>query len=141
MSSTLNSSRRSNFRKVNSGRAVMKSRKPMGRLNSSKKIDEVTYYSLTDLETVIEAVLNEVAADPTVGITLADTEEGITLNCVTEEGEEYEVEVALASEDFNEEAPAAEEVAVEEEFDVAASRRSMNSNRSTRPARRPMRRR
>ena len=142
MSSSLNSSRRSNFRKVNSGRAVMnKTRKPLGRLNSSKKIDEVTYYSLNDLETVIEAVLNEVAADPTVGITLADTEAGITLNCVTEEGEEYEVAVELASEDFNEEAPAAEEVAVEEDFDVAASRRSMNSSRANRPARRPVRRR
>lgn len=143
MSSSLNSSRRSNFRKVNSGRAVMnKTRKPLGRLNSSKKIDEVTYYSLNDLETVIEAVLNEVAADPTVGITLADTEAGITLNCVTEEGEEYEVAVELASEDFNEEAPAAEEeVAIEEDFDVAASRRSMNSSRANRPARRPMRRR
>lgn len=142
MSNTLNSSRRNNFRKVNSSRESLanKARKPLGRLNSSKKVDEVTYYSLNDLETVIEAVLNEVAADPTVGITLADTEEGITLNCVSEDGEEYEVEVALASEDIAEEAPV-EEVSVEEEFDVAASRRSMNSNRANRPARRPVRRR
>ena len=72
---------------------------------------------------------------------LADTDAGITLNCVTEEGEEYEVAVELASEDLNEEAPAEEEVAVEEEFDVAASRRSMNSSRANRPARRPVRRR
>lgn len=141
MSNTLNSSRRSAFRKVNSSREALanKARKPLGRLNSSKKIDEVTYYSLNDLETVIEAVLNEVAADPTVGITLADTNEGITLNCVSEDGEEYEVEVALASEDIAEEAP--EEEAYVEDVDVAASRRSMNSNRANRPARRPVRRR
>lgn len=111
-------------------------------LNSSKTIDEITYYSLEDVETIIEAVLNEMAQDPSIGVTLESTETGVKLNCITEDGEGYEVDVELDNEDGaveDDEITADDEFAdddfsdegfdAEPEFDVAASRRSMNSNR------------
>ena len=120
-------------------------------LNSSKTIDEITYYSLEDVETIIEAVLNEMAADPSIGVTLEATEIGVKLNCITEDGNDYEVDVELDNEDNavedDEEAPADEIPAdvdfaddvfdAEPDFDVAASRRSMNSNRNKPVAKRP----
>ena len=135
----MTNSRRSknNLLKMNSNRST---RKPMRRnLNSSKKIDEVTYYSLADVETVIEAVLSELSADPSVGITLNATDAGITLNCVNEAGEDYEVEVELEDETAEAEAaPAEAEVAEVVDEDLASSRRlpkkagrSLASSRAT----------
>ena len=119
-------------------------------LNSSKTIDEITYYSLEDVETIIEAVLNEMAADPSIGVTLEATEIGVKLNCITEDGNDYEVDVELDNEDsaveddetVADEIPADVDFAddafdTEPEFDVAASRRSMNSNRNKPVAKRP----
>ena len=119
-------------------------------LNSSKTIDEITYYSLEDVETIIEAVLNEMAADPSIGVTLEATEIGVKLNCITEDGNDYEVDVELDNEDnaveddeaVADEIPADVDFAddafdAEPEFDVAASRRSMNSNRRKPVAKRP----
>ena len=118
------------------------SKKDEQNLNSSKTIDEITYYSLEDVETIIEAVLNEMAQDPSIGVTLESTETGVKLNCITEDGESYEVDVELDNEDGaieDDEIPADDDFAdddfsdedfdAEPEFDVAASRRSMNSNR------------
>jgi len=128
------------------------SKKDEQNLNSSKIIDEVAYYSLEDVETIIEAVLNEMAADPSIGVTLESTETGVKLNCITEDGDDYEVDVELDNEDGAlEEDETAEDVAddvaddfadddfSDEGFDVAASRRSMNSNRR-KPAGRPAKR-
>ena len=111
-------------------------------LNSSKTIDEITYYSLEDVETIIEAVLNEMAQDPSIGVELEATEAGVKLNCITEDGEGYEVDVELdnedgaveddeitADDDFADDDFSDEGFDAEPEFDVAASRRSMNSNR------------
>ena len=120
-------------------------------LNSSKTIDEITYYSLEDVETIIEAVLNEMAADPSIGVTLEATEIGVKLNCITEDGNDYEVDVELDNEDNaveDDEEAVADEIPAdvdfaddafdaEPEFDVAASRRSMNSNRNKPVAKRP----
>lgn len=92
------------------------------KLNSSKTVDEVTYYSLADVETVIASVLSEVSSDPTVGITLSAADTGITLNCVNENGDEYTVDVDLESED--------DDVASEETIeDVNSSKRHMNASR------------
>lgn len=113
-------------------------------LNSSKTIDEITYYSLEDVETIIEAVLNEMAQDPSIGVELEATEAGVKLNCITEDGNNYEVDVELDTEDDAVEDEAADEDFADDDFaddgfdtadfdtadfDVAASRRSMNSNR------------
>ena len=111
-------------------------------LNSSKTIDEITYYSLEDVETIIEAVLNEMAQDPSICVELEATEAGVKLNCITEDGEGYEVDVELdnedgaveddeitADDDFADDDFSDEGFDAEPEFDVAASRRSMNSNR------------
>lgn len=109
-------------------------------LNSSKTIDEITYYSLEDVETIIEAVLNEMAQDPSIGVELEATEAGVKLNCITEDGNNYEVDVELDTEDdaveedvvdddFADDDFSDEGFDAEPEFDVAASRRSMNSNR------------
>ena len=118
------------------------SKKDEQNLNSSKVIDEITYYSLEDVETIIEAVLNEMAQDPSIGVTLESTETGVKLNCITEDGEGYEVDVELDNEDgaveddeitadneFADDDFSDEDFDAEPEFDVAASRRSMNSNR------------
>lgn len=118
-------------------------------LNSAKTIDEITYYSLEDVETIIEAVLNEMAQDPSIGVTLESTETGVKLNCITEDGEDYEVDVELDNEDGaveEDETVAEGEISAEDDFsddgfeadfDVAASRRSMNSNRNKPVAKRP----
>ena len=122
------------------------SKKDEQNLNSSKIIDEIAYYSLEDVETIIEAVLNEMAADPSIGVTLESTETGVKLNCITEDGEGYEVDVELDNEDgavedddFADDDFSDEGFDAEPEFDVAASRRSMNSNRR-KPAGRPVKR-
>ena len=116
----------------------------MQNLNSSKTIDEITYYSLEDVETIIEAVLNEMAQDPSIGVELEATEAGVKLNCITEDGNNYEVDVELDTEDDAVEEEVADDEFADDDFaddgfdtadfdtadfDVAASRRSMNSNR------------
>ena len=77
---------------------------------------------------------------------------GVKLNCITEDGEDYEVEVELDNEDGaveDDETVDEGEIPAEgdfsddgfdtADFDVAASRRSMNSNRR-KPAGRPAKR-
>jgi len=108
------------------------SKKDEQNLNSSKVIDETAYYSLEDVETIIEAVLNEMAQDPSIGVTLESTETGVKLNCITEDGEDYEVDVELDTEDDAVEEEVADDEFADDGFDtadfnVAASRRSMNS--------------
>lgn len=120
------------------------SKKEEQNLNSSKTIDEITYYSLEDVETIIEAVLNEMAQDPSIGIELEATEAGVKLNCITEDGNDYEVDVELDTEDDAVEEEVADDEFADDDFaddgfdtadfdtadfDVAASRRSMNSSR------------
>jgi hypothetical protein len=74
-----------------------KTRKVLG-LNASKQIDGEWFYSLGDIETVVAAVLSEIDSDTGAGITLAASETGITLNVVSSDGDEFEVEVPLDSE-------------------------------------------
>lgn len=115
------------------------SKKEEQNLNSSKTIDEITYYSLEDVETIIEAVLNEMAQDPSIGVELEATEIGVKLNCITEDGNNYEVDVELDTEDGAVEEDVVDDDITDDDFaddgfdtadfDVAASRRSMNSNR------------
>lgn len=93
------------------------------KLNSSKTVDEVTYYSLADMETVIASVLSEVSSDPTVGITLSAVDTGIVLNCVNEDGDEYTVDVDLESEDGD--VAEKDTVVAETIEDVNSSRRRM----------------
>lgn len=74
------------------------SRKRVLGFNSSKQIDAEWYYSLAEVETVVAAVLAELDTDPGAGITLAQSETGITLNVVSTEGDEYAVDVELTPE-------------------------------------------
>lgn len=83
-------------------------------LNSSKQVDSEWYYSLADVETVIAAVLSELDNDPDAGITLEAGDNGIVLNVISGEGEEYTVDVDIESEG-DEEAPDAAEGDVDEE--------------------------
>lgn len=76
-------------------------------LNSSKEVEGTVYYSLEDVEIIVQAVLAELSSDPNIGITLAPSETGVTLNCVPESGDEYAVDVDLNTETLeDEEAPA-----------------------------------
>lgn len=99
------------------------------RLNSSRTVDEVTYYSLNDVETIVQSVLAEMASDPTVGVTLSESETGISLNCVNEEGEEYTVEVELENEDGD---VVEEDVTVEEDFDSSMDEKTVDVTSSRR---------
>lgn len=87
-------------------------RKVLG-LNSAKQVDSEWYYNLSDMETVVAAVLAELDNDPGAGITLDSTEAGIVLNVVGSEGDEYTVDVELVSEEEGE--VSEEETEVEEE--------------------------
>lgn len=99
------------------------------KLNSSKTVDEVTYYSLADMESVIAAVLNQVSEDPSVGITLEAGDNGVILNCINDAGDEFTIDVDLESEDGAvAETDAVVEDAVVEEVN-ASRRRRMNSAR------------
>lgn len=91
------------------------SKKKDTNLNSSKNVEGVTYYSLEDVEIVIQAVLAELSSDPTIGVTLEPSETGIVLNCVPESGDEYTVDVDLNTESIDDgEIPAEGEEPVEE---------------------------
>lgn len=79
------------------------------RLNSSKEIEGTVYYSLEDMEVVIQAILAELSSDPTIGVTLSPSDTGVVLNCVPESGDEYTVDVDLNTETL------ADETEVEEE--------------------------
>lgn len=97
------------------------------KLNSSRTVDEVTYYSLADVESIIAAVLSEVSSDPTVGITLEPADTGVILNCINESGDEYTVDVDLDSEDAS--ATDADPVSEPSAEDINSARRRMNSAR------------
>lgn len=103
------------------------------KLNSSKTVDEVTYYSLADVESVIATVLETVSEDPSVGITLEAGENGIILNCINDAGDEFTIDVDLESEDAAPVDDVADELPPEE---VDSSRRRMNSSRTRRMPRR-----
>lgn len=86
-------------------------RKVLG-LNASKQVDGEWFYSLSDVENVVAAVLSEIDTDPGAGITLAANDTGVTLNVVSSEGDEFTVDVELTAE--GDETPAEEEVPEEE---------------------------
>lgn len=79
-------------------------------LNSSKEVEGTVYYSLEDVEVIIQSILAELSSDPTIGVTLSPSDTGVVLNCVPENGEEYSVDVDLdtetIAEDGGEEVPA-----------------------------------
>ena len=110
----------SNKRKVAAKKTLAASKKPTAKrrvlgLNSSKQVDAEWYYSLVDVETVIAAVLAELDTDPGAGITLESADGGITLNITSTEGEEYTVDVELATEGDETPDVDVEEVVEEEE--------------------------
>lgn len=82
-----------------------KKQEPEQNLNSSKEVEGVVYYSLEDMEVVVQAILAELSSDPSIGVTLEPSETGITLNCVPQDGDEYAVDVDLNSETLEEDAP------------------------------------
>lgn len=104
-------------RKVAAKRTLAASKKTATRrvlgLNSAKQVDSEWYYSLSDIETVIAAVLAELDTDPNAGITLDTSDTGIVLNVVSGEGEEYTVDVDLVTE--GDETPEGEESTEDEE--------------------------
>ena len=79
------------------------------RLNSSKEIEGTVYYSLEDMEVVIQAILAELSSDPTIGVTLSPSDTGVVLNCVPESGDEYTVDVDLNTETLADESEVEEE--------------------------------
>lgn len=89
------------------------SKKEETNLNSSKEMDGTVYYSLEDMEVVVQAILVELSSDPTVGVTLGTSDTGIVLNCIPESGDEYTVDVDLATETLADDA-AGEELPAEE---------------------------
>ena len=78
-------------------------------LNSSKEIEGTVYYSLEDMEVVIQAILAELSSDPTIGVTLSPSDTGVVLNCVPESGDEYPVDVDLNTETLADESEVEEE--------------------------------
>lgn len=87
-------------------------------LNASRQIDAEWYYNLSDVETVVAAVLSELDSDPGAGITLDASETGIVLNVMSSEGEEFTVDVDLETEGDEEPEAAEGEETVEETVDV-----------------------
>lgn len=79
------------------------------KLNSSKEIEGTVYYSLEDMEVVIQAILAELSSDPTIGVTLSPSDTGVVLNCVPESGDEYTVDVDLNTETLADESEVEEE--------------------------------
>lgn len=82
-------------------------------LNSSKEMDGTVYYSLEDVEIIVQAVLVELSSDPTVGVTIEPSETGVVLNCAPESGDEYTVDVDLNTETLVDDAPEGEAPAAE----------------------------
>lgn len=67
-------------------------------LNSSKEVEGTVYYSIEDIETIVQAMLAEMSSDPNLSITLEPSDTGVILNCTPESGEDYTVEVDLNTE-------------------------------------------
>lgn len=82
-------------------------------LNSSKEVDGEMYYSLNDVEIIVQEVLAELSTDPTVGVTINPSETGVVLVCTPEDGDEYEVEVDLDTETLADENEAESEPVME----------------------------
>ena len=72
-------------------------------LNSSKEMDGVVYYSIEDVETIVQSILAEMSTDPSISVSIEPSDTGVNLNCVPEAGEEYTVEVDLNTETLAEE--------------------------------------
>lgn len=68
------------------------------KLNSAKQVEGEWFYSLTDVEDVVAAVLAELDKDNGAAITLSATETGISLEVTSSEGEEFSVPVDLGIE-------------------------------------------
>lgn len=83
-------------------------------LNSSKEVEGTVYYSLEDVEVIVQAILAELSSDPTIGVTLSPSETGVVLNCVPESGDEYTVDVDLETETIAEEEAVEDELPAEE---------------------------
>lgn len=83
--------------KLSASKTTRTPRRVLG-LNSSKQVDSEWYYSLTDVETVVAAVLEQLDEDPGAGITLEPGENGIVLNVISSEGEEFTVDVDIETE-------------------------------------------
>ena len=64
-------------------------------LNSAKQIDAEWFYTLSDMETVVQAVLEQLDKDEGASIVLEGTDTGITLMVTSSEGEESSVPVDL----------------------------------------------
>lgn len=75
-------------------------------LNSSKEIEGTVYYSIEDVETIVQAMLAELSSDPNTSITLEPSDTGVILNCTPETGEDYTVEVDLNTETLADEGEA-----------------------------------
>ena len=86
------------------------SKKEQTNLNSSKEMDGTVYYSLEDMEVVVQAILVELSSDPSVGVTLETSDTGIVLHCIPESGDEYTVDVYLATETLADEEVPSEQV-------------------------------
>lgn len=67
-------------------------------LNSSRQVDSEWYYSLSDMEQVVAAVLAELDTDPGAAITLDNNEAGVVLNVTSTDGDEFTVDVELDTE-------------------------------------------
>lgn len=89
------------------------SKKGEANLNSSKEIEGTVYYSLEDVEIITQAILAELSSDPTIGVSISPSDTGVVLTCVPESGDEYTVDVDLATETLAEEEAADEEPAGE----------------------------
>lgn len=73
------------------------SKKP-SKTNAAKQVEGEWFYSLSDVETVVAAVLEELDKDNGAAITLEASETGIMLNVTSSEGEEFTVPVDLGIE-------------------------------------------
>lgn len=82
-------------------------------LNASKEIEGTVYYSIEDVEVIVQAILAELSSDPTIGVTISPSDTGVVLNCVPESGDEYTVDVDLNTETLADEEPTGDEEPVE----------------------------
>lgn len=99
-------------KKLNSSKKT-KGKRVLG-LNSAKQEAGEWFYTLTDMESVVAAVLDELDQDPGATITLEASETGIQLNVTTSDGEEVAVDVDLDIE--GDETPDADVDDMPEEF-------------------------
>lgn len=81
--------------KTNSTKYKTNSSHKNATLNSAKQIDSEWFYTLSDVETVVQAVLEQLDKDEGASIVLEGTDTGIALMVTSSEGEESSVPVDL----------------------------------------------